>query len=63
MYVWIAVFVDRAEVTRSVRFQPHALGVHEIWVQGITRSMDVDSARVKGTGPCEIQEVSFDIHW
>ena len=61
--MWYVVFTDRAEVCRQVVFEPENEGQHEVWVQGLTNFMNQDSVRVKGTGHCEILEVSFDIHY
>ena len=58
----VTVFGDRAEVTRTVFVHPEIIGNHELWVQAVTSKIDEESVRVRGIGPCLIQEVSVDTH-
>ena len=57
------VYVDRAEVTRTVPFDVEGAGQYSVIISGLTESADTDSIRVKimGDSACTIQEVSFDI--
>lgn len=61
----VTVFVDRAEVSRSVAFDAPCAGTHSLVIAGLAESANTDSIRVKGlagTAPCTILEVSFDVH-
>ncbi len=53
----VTVFVDRAEVTRTVNATLAVSGQHRVVLQGVSKFANPDSVRVKGEGPVTILEV------
>jgi len=59
----VAVFNDRAEVTRLVNFTPSSIGETSLVLSGLTQKADTETIRVNRTsGRCTILEVSFEVH-
>lgn len=56
----VTVYLDRAEVVRTVPFTAAVLGQHEIKVTDLSESLNPESIRVKGLGNCQILEVSHE---
>jgi len=58
----VAVFSDRAEVTRLVSFTPSGVGEASLVLSGLTQKADTETIRVNRTGGrCSILEVSFEV--
>ena len=56
----VTVYLDRAEVVRTVSFTVDVLGQHEIKITDLSESLNPESIRVKGVGNSQILEVSHE---